>query len=427
MKMSFKIVLSVVLLVVFGVWLANILLMNAIPTPKRLTQGVELDYAVSSDEYKRTLQAFAQFPIKDGNSLQHLENGEEIYAAKIAAIDNAQVSVTFEVYEFYGDEAAKPMVEALARAAERGVRVHVLLDFIGSMYADNDWFEMMTDAGVRLHRYHAPSWYNLTNLNYRTHRKLLVVDGRYGFMGGANVGNDWLKRDGSYGFRDHHFKIEGPVVASIQAVFADNWLNATGVLLEGEAYYPPLEPAGDVRLQMVKSSPSEGHHRIRALKLYAMAAAEQSITATTAYFYPDEPFLEAVLAALQRGVRVRILLSGEEMDKGYVRNAAVNRWRDILAAGAEIYKYEEAMYHAKFMVVDQHWGTFGSSNLDNRSFRINDEANLLVWSESFVAELYDIIEKDIASAERYDLEQWHARPWYRRAYGRVASILGAHY
>lgn len=426
MRLSVKLVVVFALVGVVGLWLVNILLMNAIPTPKRLTQGLEVNYSVSDAEFARSLQAFAQLPVASGNALTHLEDGEAIYAAKIAAIENAQYSVTFEVYEFYGDRAAKPMAEALARAAQRGVAVHVLLDFVGSVRADNDWFEMMEDAGVNLHRYHAPSWYNLTNLNYRTHRKIMVIDGRIGFMGGANVGNDWIAEDG-FSFRDHHFRIEGPVVSSIQAVFSDNWLNATGVLLEGQRYYPELDEVGDVTLQMVKSSPSEGHHRIRALKLYALAAAEQSFTATTAYFYPDDTFLEAILEARERGVEVRILLSGEEMDKGFVRNAGVNRWRDILAAGVEIYKYDEAMYHAKFLIVDETWSTFGSSNLDNRSFRINDEANLLVWSPDFTRELLDIVEQDMRVASRFTLDDWHQRSWYVRMYGRIASIFGAHY
>lgn len=427
MKLSVKIVAILALIGLVGLWLFNILLMNAIPTPKRLTQGLEVDYDTTSMEFRRSLQAFAQFPIEDGNQVRHLADGEAIYAAKIAAIEEAQYSVTFEVYEFYGDEAAKPMAEAMARAAQRGVAVHALLDFVGSMRAEPEWFEMMEDAGVNLHRYHAPSWYNLTNLNYRTHRKILVVDGRHGFMGGANVGNDWLDLGDGHGFRDHHFHITGPVVASIQAVFADNWLNATGVLLEGDRYYPELEPTGDTRLQMVKSSPSEGHHRIRALKLFALAAAQERVVLSTAYFYPDEPFLESILEALERGVEVNILLSGSEMDKGFVRNASVNRWRDILAAGVRIHKYDEAMYHSKIMVVDDHWATFGSSNLDNRSFRINDEANLLVWSDAFARELLDIVEADMEVATRYTLDDWHERTWYRRLYGRIASVLGAHY
>lgn len=427
MKLSLKIIASVLLLGLLGLWVINIFLVNAIPTPKRLTQGLEVDYPVDSGEFQRTLQAFSQFGVQPGNSIQHLVDGEEIYGAKLAAIDAADYSVTFEVYEFYGDDAAKPMAEALANAARRGVAVHVLLDFMGSMAAEKEWFELMEDAGVNLHRYHAPSWYNLTNLNYRTHRKILVTDGRYGFMGGANIGDDWLHGDDGYGFRDHHFLMQGPIVASIQAIFADNWLNATGVMIEGDRYFPELEEMGDVTLQAIKSSPSKGHHRIRAMYMYALASAETQFTASTAYFYPDGPFMDAIMMALERGVEVRIMLSGDEMDKGYVRDASVNRWRELLDAGMQIYKYEEAMNHSKIMVVDDHWATFGSANIDNRSFRINDEANIQVWSPEFAVQLREIIEADMAQATLFTLDDWHERTWYERAYGRIAGVLGAHF
>lgn len=427
MKLSLKIVSVVVLLALLGLWLVNVLLINAIPTPKRLTQGLEVNYSVESGEFQRSLQAFSQFGLTTGNSIQQLTDGEEIYSAKLAAIDAAEYSVTFEVYEFYGAEAAKPMAEAFANAAQRGVAVHVLLDHVGSMKAEQEWFDLMEDAGVNLHRYHYPSWYNLTNLNYRTHRKILVTDGRYGFMGGANIGDDWLEADNGHGFRDHHFRMEGPIVASIQAIFADNWLNATGVLLAGDRYYPELEEAGDYTLQAMKSSPSQGHHRIRAMLLYALATAESQFTASTAYFYPDDVFLEAMMQALERGVEVRILLSGSEMDKGYVRNAGVNRWREALAAGLQIYKYDLAMYHSKIIVADDHWATFGSANLDNRSFRINDEANILVWSPELAVQMREIVEADIEDATLYTLDDWHDRTWYRRVYGRLASVFGAHY
>lgn len=427
MKLSLKIVSVVVLVALLGLWLVNVLLINAIPTPKRLTQGLEVNYSVESGEFQRSLQAFSQFGITTGNSIQQLTDGEEIYAAKLAAIDAAEYSVTFEVYEFYGEEAAKPMAEAFANAAQRGVAVHVLLDHVGSMDADREWLDSMEDAGVNLHRYHYPSWYNLTNLNYRTHRKILVTDGRYGFMGGANIGDDWLEGDNGHGFRDHHFRMEGPIVASIQAIFADNWLNATGVLLAGDRYYPELEEAGEYTLQAIKSSPSQGHHRIRAMLLYALATVESQFTASTAYFYPDDVFLEAMMQALERGVQVRILLSGSEMDKGYVRNAGVNRWREALAAGLQIYKYDLAMYHSKIIVADDHWATFGSANLDNRSFRINDEANILVWSPELAVQMREIVEADIENATLYTLDDWHERTWYRRVYGRLASVFGAHY
>ncbi|WP_111642573.1 phospholipase D-like domain-containing protein [Marinimicrobium alkaliphilum] len=406
--------------------LVNVLWFNAMPKPKRLTQPLMLEYHTRSPEFERSLGALLQQPILPGNTIELLRDGEAIYAAKVDAIDRAEHSVSFETYEFWGAAAAGPIVEALARAAERGVAVNALPDYIGSREASPEKFARLSEAGVETYRWRKPAWYNLSRFNHRTHRKLLIIDGREAFTGGANVADVWLASETENPYRDNHFHIRGPVVASLQAAFAETWLDATGYLLEGDRYFPELESQGDYRAQVVNSAPREGRHRMRKLFHYAVAAAEESITAATAYFYPDDEYLAALIDAAERGVRVRILVPGKSIDQGYLRQASVNRWEAMLEAGVELYEYQPSMYHSKLMSVDDYWSSFGSTNLDNRSFRINDEANVNVYDEQFARKIRELIEEDMQDAHPYGLAEWRERSFYKRAWGWMGSVIGAY-
>ena len=406
--------------------LGTVLLFNALPKPKRLIEPLALDYSVADPAFQRTLAALMHSPIQEGHSLEPLRDGEAIYAAMKEGLAQAEHSITFETFEFWGEAAAGAFAEGLAAAAARGVQVKVLLDFIGSHPASEEKFARMEEAEVTVVRWREPSWYQLSRFNHRTHRKLLVIDGHTGFIGGANVADNWLPDDEGPGYRDHHFRVQGPVVANMQGAFAETWLDATGYLLEGDAFFPALSPAGDATLQLVKSSPREGRQRMRHLLLYAVASAQTSITASTAYFYPDPAFIEALTAAAERGVTVRILVPGGSIDQGYVRHASVNRWRPMLEAGVSLYEFAPSMYHAKLMSIDDAWATVGSTNLDNRSFRINDEANLNIFDQDGAEAVRRLIEADLEEAERYTLEEWENRPWYKRVIGHGAGLLGAH-
>lgn len=404
----------------------NVLLFNALPKPKRLTEPLVVDYRTDSAEFARAMNLWMQQPLVAGNSLDLLRDGEEIYAAKLDAIEAAEHSVTFETYEFWGEEAAGAFADAFAEAAARGVQVHLLLDYIGSRQADSDKFRRMEAAGVELIRFRSPSWYQLSRFNHRTHRKLLVVDGHTGFIGGANAANAWLPDASGEAYRDNHFRVEGPVVGQLQAAFLETWLEASGKLLVGDDYFPELEAMGEVRAQVINSSPREGRHRVRLMLLHALAAAQDKVTLATAYFYPDEAFLDALTAAASRGVQVRILVPGDSIDQGYLRHASVNRWQPMLEAGVELYEYQPSMYHSKLASVDDHWASIGSANLDNRSFRINDEANLSALDEGFAQQVRELIEEDLADSSRYTLEKWEQRSLFKRAFGGLGAIIGPH-
>lgn len=404
----------------------TVIFFNAQPKPMRVKEPIQLDYGVTDPQFKHTMNALFGKAVR-GNSIEVLVNGEAIYESMLNAVASAEHTITFETYEFWGEKAAGAMAKALAAAAERGVRVYATLDYLGSVQASSGKFDLMEDAGVSLRRWREPSWYQLARFNHRTHRKLLVVDGRVGFIGGANIADNWLGGIENGAYRDNHFRMEGPVVAKLQASFQENWLNATGELLVGQLYLPLLEETGGLTMQVVSSSPREGQHRMRQMFLYAFAAAEERIRISSAYFYPDLMVLEALEDAAKRGVNVEILVPGEEIDKGFFRHASVSRWQDILKAGVRIYEYQPAMLHAKLLIVDDHFTSIGSSNLDNRSFRINDETNVNVFDSEFAAEMNHVLDKDLANARRYDLEDWEDRPWNKRLVGRILTIAGPHF
>ncbi len=406
--------------------LGNVTLFNALPKPLRLTQDISVPYGVADPAFQREMDLLLQQPLVDGNRIELLEDGERTYPAMLEAIAEAEHSITFETYEFWGEASAGRFATALADAAKDGVTVHVLLDFVGSTLADSGKFDRMRDAGVELIRWRKPSWYNLARFNHRTHRKLMITDGRTGFTGGANIADKWLPDGEGAAYRDNHFRIQGPVVGRLQAAFADTWLDASGQLLLGDAYFPDLEPAGEVTAQVVNSAPREGRHRVRTMFLHALAAAQERITIATAYFYPDAAFLDAITAAAERGVEVRILVPGESIDQGFVRHASINRWEPMLKAGVRLYEYQPSMYHSKLMSIDDAWASIGSSNLDNRSFRINDEANVNVYGGDFPQQIRELIERDLEEAERYDLDSWRQRPWHKRLAGWISMTIGAH-
>ena len=262
-----------------------------------------------------------------------------------------------------------------------------------------------------MHRYRPLHWYNLGRLNNRTHRKLLVVDGRIGFTGGVGIADQWegSAQDPDH-WRDMHFRIEGPAVAQLQSAFNDNWIKTTGEVLNGVDYFPPLEHAGDMEAHLFISSPAGGSESMHLMYLMAIAAAEHTIDLEAAYFVPDELISKALIAARQRGVRIRILLPGEHIDSETVKLASKATWGDLLMAGVEIHEYQPTMMHNKLLVVDREMVSVGSTNFDIRSFRLNDEASLNVYDHAFADRMGAVFEQDLKSAKPYTYAMWKQRP-----------------
>jgi cardiolipin synthase len=304
--------------------------------------------------------------------------------------------------------------------------VHVLLDWLGTGKMDQEILNQMEEAGAELCKYHPLRWYTIGRMNNRTHRKLLVVDGRVGFTGGVGIADNWLghAQDPEH-WRDSHFRIEGPAVAQMQATFMDNWMKCRSLVLHGEDYFPALEPRGDSAAQVFHSSPGEGAESVRLMYLLSIASARSRILLANSYFVPDSLAVKELVSARQRGVRVEIITPGPHIDTETVRKASRSRWGPLLEAGVEIYEYQPTMYHCKVMVVDDSWVSVGSTNFDNRSFRLNDEANLNVLDPVIAAEQAAIFEEDKRKSRRITLEGWRRRPMKERIQERLAGLLRA--
>ena len=304
--------------------------------------------------------------------------------------------------------------------------MHVLLDWVGSAKIEDSLIAEMTAAGVQIRKFHPPHWSNLGRMNNRTHRKLLVVDGSVGFTGGVGIAPLWTgnAQDPEH-WRDSHFKIEGPVVAQMQSVFIDNWIKVTGDVLHGPGYFAALEPVGKGLAQMFSSSPSGGSESMQLMYLLAITSASRSIDLAAAYFVPDDLVSRALIEAMRRGVKLRIVVPGEHIDSETVRSASRARWGPLLAAGAVIAEYRPTMFHCKVMIVDGLLVSVGSTNFDNRSFRLNDEATLNLLDADFAKEQTLVFNADLALSRGVSLAAWQARPWQEKLAERVASLIGS--
>jgi cardiolipin synthase len=391
----------------------------------KIDTDVKRLYSVSDPQYLRSMGLLLGPTIMQGNRVEHLENGDEIFPAMLDAIRSAKKTITFETYIYWSGEIGETFADALCERAQAGVRVHVLLDWVGSAKMESTMLDEMKKCKVEVERYHEPAWYNLTRMNNRTHRKLLVVDGTVGFTGGVGVADHWTgdAQDKEH-WRDSHFRAEGPVVAEFQAVFLDNWMKATGRVLHSPDYFPKIENTGTVPAQMFSSSPTGGSESMQLMYLLSIASASKSILLSSSYFVPDELAIKALVDAAKRGVQIRIITPGEHIDTAIVRRASRARWGDMLKAGVEIYEYQPTMFHCKVMIVDGFLVSTGSTNFDTRSFRLNDEANLNVYDPAFAAEMTKVFEKDLAQSRRITLEHWLGRPAREKVVEHTMSLLG---
>ncbi len=392
---------------------------------KKIERRLERLYSLEDPRFTQELGALLGPPLVDGNRLRALLNGDQIFPPMLAAIRAAKQTITFETYIYWSGDIGREFVDALSERARAGVKVHVLLDWVGSAKMDKPMIDELRNAGVQVERYHPPSWTGLGKLNNRTHRKLLVVDGRVGFTGGVGIAPSWTGQgqDPDH-WRDSHYQVEGPVVAQMQAVFIDNWIKTSGEVLHGPGYFPLLQPAGPSRAQMFSSSPTGGAESMALMYQLAITAASHTIDLSAAYFVPDELSLKALAEAQKRGVKLRIVVPGEHIDSDAVRAASRAKWGPLLAAGAVIAEYAPTMYHCKVMIVDGLLVSVGSTNFDNRSFRLNDEATLNIVDADFAREQTATFEADLAKARPVSFAEWTDRPLKERLSERLASLIG---
>ncbi|MBC7938206.1 MAG: cardiolipin synthase B [Chitinophagaceae bacterium] len=393
---------------------------------KKIDRRIERLYSIDDAEFTQQLGLLLGPAFLAGNRVQSLLNGDQIFPPMLAAIRGARTSITFETYIYWSGDIAGEFAQALSERARQGVKVHVLLDWVGSAKMDEALVDDMKAAGVEVHKFHPPHWSHLARLNNRTHRKLLVVDGRVAFTGGVGIAPKWMgnAQDPDH-WRDTHFQVDGPVVGQMQSVFIDNWIKVTGEVLHGARYFPALAAAGPVRAQMFSSSPSGGSESMQLMYLLAIAAASRSIDLSASYFVPDELSAKALVDAAKRGVRVRIIVPGEHIDSDTVRSASRATWGPLLQAGVVIAEYQPTMFHCKVMVVDGLLVSVGSTNFDNRSFRLNDEATLNIVDAAFAQAQTATFEADLTKARPITHAEWLNRPLREKLTERLASLIGS--
>jgi len=393
---------------------------------KKIDTSVASLYGVGDPQFVRAMNVMLGPALVPGNRTRALVNGDEIFPEMLEAIRGARKSITFEMYIYWKGAIGEQFTAALEERARSGVKVHVMIDALGSQKIEKTVLGRLKDAGARVELYNPVRWDTIARMNNRTHRKIMVIDGAVGFTGGAGIGDEWSgdAQDANH-WRDTHFRLEGPAVAQMQAAFMENWIEVTGEVLHGPEYFPELRPVGGELAQFVVSSPGGGGESAQLLYLMSIAAAQRSIQLSAAYFVPDDNEVRQLVEARERGVRVQIIVPGPATDSAAVRRASRSTWGELLRAGVEIYEYQPTFYHVKVMTVDGLWVTVGSTNFDTRSFSTNDEANLNVYDRAFAAEGERIFERDLGRSRRITLEEWEARPLREKLLEHAAGLLSS--
>ena len=410
-KLIISAIVGTFVLTVLGV----VLVLNIASFAPQVNKPLETESQVGDPVFMRTVSHLMGQPFTEGNQVEALHNGDEIFPAMLDAIRGARETVNFETFVYWTGSIAVEFAEALAERARSGVQVRVLLDAIGASSMDPQLVELMRRSGALVEYFRPLEWYNLNRANNRTHRKLLIVDGRIGFTGGVGIGDEWLgDAQDSEHWRDSHFELRGPVVAQLQAGFADHWLLAHQEVLQGTEFFPKLEPAGEVLAQAFNSDAEGDAGNIRTLFLLSIAGARESIRISTPYFVPDDFLLWTLVNAAERGVEIEIVTIGRVTDSYLAKGAGRAKWGPLLEAGARFYRFEPTLYHPKMLIVDDRWVSIGSANFDNRSFLYNDENNVNILDAAFAAHLIAQFEQDKAESVRITLEEWRERPLRER-------------
>jgi cardiolipin synthase len=365
----------------------------ALKTGQQVREEIAPLYSASSPEFRQSAGSLLGPNFLPGNNITTLVNGHQIFPAMLSAIRSAKHSINFETYVFWDGQIAREFTAALTEQARAGVKVSAILDAQGTRKMGAENLSRLRGAGVDVVKYHTAFWPDPRRYNNRSHRKLLIVDGRTAFVGGAGIADEWSGNAGSpQHWRDNHYKITGPIVAQLQAIFMTNWLKTRGSVLHGTDYFPPLANTGPYLAQAFQSSAR--NENLDLLYLLAVASAQKTLRIENAYFLPDDLIRKELIAAGQRGVKVEIIIPGKHIDQKLVRAASKRHWPDLLKAGIKIYEYQPTMMHVKLMIVDDTFVSVGSGNFDNRSIRLNDEANVDVLDRSFAAQQTRLFEMD---------------------------------
>lgn len=393
---------------------------NFVDPEKKIRQRIWAEYGVEDEIFERVMGQLMGPPLIGGNKVTILKNGSEIFPAMLEAIRSAKETITFENFLWHDGRMANAIAEALAERAAAGVDVHMLQDRFGCDTLRGAGIRRLRGSQVELEIFRA-FW--ISRINFRTHRKLLVVDGRIGFIGGVCISDLWDGDGVTPGhWRDTHYRVEGPVVAQMQGAFLDNWMQTRAQVLHGEKFFPALEEQGPLKCQTFTSSVGQGADSARLMFLLSMAAARKRIGIASAFFLPDDLMIRTLVEARERGVEIDIIAPGCDNDSPLVRLAGRARWGPLLKAGVRMWEYQPARFHCKYMIVDDSWCSVGSTNLDHRSLRLNEEANLNILDPGFAAEHLRVFDEDISHSHLISLEEWKRRPIAEKIAGNVAAL-----
>ncbi len=405
---------------VFLVWLALVFLF----TPG-INYHLSQRTSVHHKDFLYTIQSTCQAALHHGNRITIFSDGPAFYPAMLEAIRGASRSINMECYIFQHGRVADQFIDALSERARNGVNVTIVVDAIGSFSLWGRPVARLRAAGCRIMSYQAVRWYSMHRINNRTHRELLVVDGMTAFVGGAGIADWWMYPQGRRPrpWRDTMARVEGPVVAAVQGVTAENWLECCGEILTGPDYFPDLKPCGDTTAFVIKSSPSDRATASRVTFQLLLEGADHTARISTPYFLPDRALRKAIVQMAQRGVAVSVIVPGTRTDQQWVRLASRRMWGELLAAGVRIFEFKAAMMHAKILVVDDLWSVLGTTNIDNRSFEHNDEDSLAMRDAGVAARLLSDYERDLTASSEITLAAWQRRPLWEKIAGRFVWIL----
>ena len=372
-----------------------------------------------------TIQSTCQAALHYGNYVEIFTDGPSFYPAMLDAIRSATRSINMELYIFQPGTVADQFISALSERARNGVNVTIVVDAIGSFSLWGRPVRRLRKAGCRIESYQRFQWHSLARVNNRTHRELLIVDGRIAFVGGAGIADWWTvaRRKKRRPWRDTMARVEGPVVAGLLGVAAENWLECCGEILTGPEYFPNLEEVGNTTAFVVRSSPADRATASRVSFQLLMEGADRDVRINTPYFLPDRALQRALIDLAERGVEVSIIVPGPATDQRWVRYASRRLWGRLLEAGIRIHEYRGAMMHAKVLIVDGEWAVLGTTNMDNRSFEHNDEVNLAMRDTDVAARLLDDYRRDVEESDEITLRAWKARPVWEKLLGPFIWIL----
>jgi len=401
----------------------SLIIANLMPERRDLQQPLPHHLAAADDQFKISMGALFGSNSIPGNKVETLVNGNQIFPSMLRALRVAKNTITFETYIYWRGDIANQFADVLSQKAREGVAVKVLLDWVGSIPMEETLIEHMQSAGVEVVRFRPVKWSTVDRINNRTHRKLLVVDGRIGFTGGVGIGDEWNGDARTAAeWRDNHYRIEGPAVSELQAAFSEHWMEATGELLMGDRFFPAIKPDGKHDAQVVVSSTHQ-RNVMHLMLMTALAAAEKTVRIGTPYFVPDSITRRQLLDARKRGVDIEIIVPGKRTDARIVQKASRHFWGELLEAGITIYEFDPTMYHCKLVIVDDIWSSVGSTNIDERALRLNDEANINFYDQQFARRQIEIFKSDLSRSTPYTMAQWRDRPVGERFTDWLASLL----